>query len=1413
MRTDRRSSQKPDKKTPARGQRQGIVGFSKKSALLEEAINHMNTGKYGRSSTALKELLSLDPQNMEARRLFATLHLKLGSLVTARQAFESLANEAIGRQDYWLAESLLREYLAAGPRCVPFLELLAHVYQAKGDEMAAVGELGKAIEILRDDPDPEHQQKAEQFYAKIRELAPVSPVALELAPLFDVRTGEFLANRHDHASATPVPAELVAESTSGSVVSETTQGLPEERMTTEILEETVFPAEPPQISGTEVTTGGDALTQPPVSPSLEASPPSCSRKESSQQTFPLDAHEAKSNETCKSHDPLLQQNRPLTSLHQQVNESNSGTPSLTGEAIEGSRIDSPATQEQSQEIGSNGGAGGSSSTAGMLARDSFSPMPWDQEADASVQIPAPQPPIQSRDPLADLEAILASLGTETTPPVQDAPGRSVVMQEEAIEARPETASDGLDESKNPFPSPMPWEEVADASVQIEEAQPAVESMPVQSSDTSLSTDADEPKTSCDSHSPVRFQGDEVQGQGEPLAIPADQGPAAQATPVSGPLSASSFSWNSLFDTAWKAAAGVVSPGEPATTEKPVEGSLETHDVQAAEVEMVQPVEPLNASGVLATETIGLADGEAPSDLGIDVEASAQDKSTISIGQDSEIVAAYGDELSSADLSMADAGPPISFSFDTAVAEEANSESVPSEVEKESEVTHPPEESSQCSIPASFSGVVEEPDRPAVESDSVKVASLSESIEPTSSEPPPPAPLSEFVLLNESVSSDGTSQLPASEPHSQLSAADQSSHWDTGEVAVQLHRPTQKKKRWQVIQEQEPQDAEAIPSEFETTAEPVSQETAESVDTTEEALPQPTLEEVAPPPDDTRPEWMQASDTITFAKPAIAVLPREESFPVQSSSQMPESASLSVESAVDVLFPSTSTESGTYPRTQQGRVRSKPSPHFAVYLHRARNAVSSFIGSCFSTTRSVTVLGVAVLVTGVVIVSLIFGALGLTWMALEEQPSTRYQNLTISPPRTITDMKKNGYLLLLGFDAPSGQDPIEAGFQKKAGESEDAFIRSCLDGEDPRGVPSSTGASGHVVKGWFRNSNPIAHIKGQSASVKSLAEGESVSLTRYRQWLSMPFDDWGYGQQKSPNCSQVLLAHRLFLAEGISEGPAAGLARLESDMQAWRTALGQSKTLPMKMLAVTALQDDAMLVSDLLSHSELEDTTLTRLSKVVRPLDQVELSLRWPMQSQFVRATENVSAELKHDSSHERPWYVSMVAAMKLPIQRRANAYAEYYEDSNKAFAEGRFTNLPKLSDYLPTPATGIGDFVANPIEHIVGIEPLTAWDPYVLRIVETDARLRLVGLQAWLRRGLQDGNVLARLAKAGQAYYDPFTGLPMLVNQRNGLIYSVGSDGKDQEGDHILDIAVAIPSVPRYSTEASGSQPSLSQYQ
>src|SRR5262245_41311524 len=186
-----------------------------------------------------------------------------------------------------------------------------------------------------------------------------------------------------------------------------------------------------------------------------------------------------------------------------------------------------------------------------------------------------------------------------------------------------------------------------------------------------------------------------------------------------------------------------------------------------------------------------------------------------------------------------------------------------------------------------------------------------------------------------------------------------------------------------------------------------------------------------------------------------------------------------------------------------------------------------------------------------------------------------------------------------------------------------------------------------------------------------------------------------------------------------------------------------------------------------------------------------------MQNHRAWATKAVTKNLKNYETDERPLYVALAAAMPLPIQQRSNAYADYYEAASKAVAEGRYTNLPKPSSFIRTPAVSTLDYLGNPIEHIIGIEPLPSWDPYVGRMVEIDARLRLASLQVWIRQGAPGESVLARLAKAGQAHYDPFTGLPMLLDQQRGVMYSVGQDGKDQEGDSQHDVVAKIPKFNR----------------
>lgn len=964
MQIDKKALQKAEKKTPSRVVKGDRVGYGEKSALLEDAIAQMNAGKYGKAVVAVKELLALDSHNTEARRLFATLHLRLGSLVTARQAFESLATEAIGRQDFWLAESLLREYLAAGPRCVPFLELLAHVYEGKGDTMGAVAELGKAIDILIEDPIPENLQKPAELYAKVRALEPASPVALQFASLFDIQTGELLA---------PHPMALSSA---------------------------------PSVEDTMLPPSGDtvALTEADI-------------------------------------------------------------------------------------------------------------------ADAGIAIPS-------------------DIGS---------------------------------------PAPLLREQAEDFSIRVAEAAP---------------------------------------------------------------------------------------PAPPAS--EPVELAGEMESVSLPSFAMQQPEETSSATSVVE--------------------------------------------------------PPI---FTMA------------------------------------------PDSPS-EPDPVCAAEPDDSPVPTQAE------------------------------------ADAPSQWSTGEVAVQTHRPSLKKQNW----DKEKGEGAVIPP----TPLPLVDESSESVAErsrsggwesapSETVVPvaevvAPVVEEVAPPVDP-RPEWDQASDSITFVtvsqQPQAAELtPAIESFHTNQ-----EPASLTAAPAVEVLVDSTVEHSQV--RAQDLDLMVQPSLLPLVVTRHI--GLPSLLGHCASRTQALALLCAGFVVSCVALVAIGIGLVGLVWLVMEEPPTQGYQSLMASAPQVHIDPARNGYFLLLGFEAFPERDPMQVGQERRTEEPDRQAAQACMAGDERNGG-TAAGASAAAVRGWLAAADPAAQLKGKAETVRSWATQESLALKRYQRWLSMPFEDAGYGQLASPNCGHILLAHRLYLAEGFTQDLSVGLDRLETDMGAWRMALGQSKTLMVKMLAATAIQEDVAVASGLLLRQDLDWTSIGRLGKIVRPLDQAELSLRWPMQSHFLWATTDATSSLKHDKTNERPLYASLAATMPLPVQRRSNAYADYYETAGKAVAEHRYTNLPKLSGFVRTPAAGILDYLANPVEHLIGIEPLPSWDPYVGRMVETDVRLRLASLQAWIRRGTQEGNVLTRLAQAGQDYHDPFTGLPMLVNQQRGVMYSVGPDGQDQDGDSKRDIVATIPGSQSFMSES-----------
>ncbi len=463
-----------------------------------------------------------------------------------------------------------------------------------------------------------------------------------------------------------------------------------------------------------------------------------------------------------------------------------------------------------------------------------------------------------------------------------------------------------------------------------------------------------------------------------------------------------------------------------------------------------------------------------------------------------------------------------------------------------------------------------------------------------------------------------------------------------------------------------------------------------------------------------------------------------------------------------------------------RRRRKTGPSLVTWV---RLQVSIFIRRCVRTAGSVTRLIMFVSASLAVLALLSVGITAVVWLGLEEKPNSVYQELTkTTAPRLLEDPKANGYLLLLGFDASPQVDPVQVGH--------DRWLSPGTQIEESCAQPEVGSEEKYPLSGWFRSADPAGEFKNEDDRLREWTASESVALTRYRQWLAMSFDDWGYGYMGSPDCAHILRVHRLYVAEGFSQDVSRGLDRLEADLTAWRNVLAQARTLSMKSMAAEAVKDDVSVMSGLLNRGTLENRALNRMMRLARPLDPDERALRWPMQNEFMlevkRAERRIRARADVDSA-----VTIAVKKMPVPKQRTLNAYAKYYDALIKSPQTGS-TTPPKLYDFARTPARSRVDSFVNPLDNLLRTEPAPEWDRQIGVIMETDARLRLAGLQARLRGISLEQQIMAKVAQAGPSFFDPFTELPMLLNVAQSRLYSVGRDRKDDSGDPTFDVNVPL---------------------
>jgi tetratricopeptide (TPR) repeat protein len=113
------------------------------------------------------------------------------------QAYMQAGEQAEAEQ--WLGH-LVNEW----PNDAEARELLGFLFEAKGDGPGAALQYGRALELLLEHPDNAKPERPAVLYAKVKELAPASPLVAKLASMFAPKSEEPVAVTTAAGNSTPV---------------------------------------------------------------------------------------------------------------------------------------------------------------------------------------------------------------------------------------------------------------------------------------------------------------------------------------------------------------------------------------------------------------------------------------------------------------------------------------------------------------------------------------------------------------------------------------------------------------------------------------------------------------------------------------------------------------------------------------------------------------------------------------------------------------------------------------------------------------------------------------------------------------------------------------------------------------------------------------------------------------------------------------------------------------------------------------------------------------------------------------------------------------------------------------------------------------------------------------------------------
>jgi hypothetical protein len=406
-----------------------------------------------------------------------------------------------------------------------------------------------------------------------------------------------------------------------------------------------------------------------------------------------------------------------------------------------------------------------------------------------------------------------------------------------------------------------------------------------------------------------------------------------------------------------------------------------------------------------------------------------------------------------------------------------------------------------------------------------------------------------------------------------------------------------------------------------------------------------------------------------------------------------------------------------------------------------------------------------------------------YFAIDPPLSPEVQQMLTLPVKVAAD--QNGAIYALGITAQG--DPYAAGLAYATAHNAAAAARAAS-GDASLALPKMTTVLGSpTLARKFIDENECDLTKqlcakayqAKASTIRAVQFEHATLLQRYEQLQTYPLNQYPLNSEvDSPITDFVPItqAARVMLMEvaidiAYPSTQATAMARLHSESVYWRRVLRQSENFIEKMTAAKMVMQHSRLASEIISlYPEAANQQAALLAQVTAPLSPSELSMQWPLQSEFVFASKTIlplKNMIKGDETKaiELKAFANFVTLIFLKPRATVNLRSEIYQRTIAAQSLNAKELLAHQGDLAQPNSPYAFRNILN-INNIGGVifNSVTAPDytDYLLRMHDLDARLRLADVHRQIvLNGIAAPQIPQFIDKLGAQLWDPYTQAPI----------------------------------------------------